>query len=69
MPDQTKQTRHWHNIIDTLKHACAAGRRAADVDDGVLDALASCFDDICSLVDGFVKQGVLTVCSTTATAA
>jgi hypothetical protein len=27
------------------------------VDDGVLDALASCFDDICSLVDGFVKQG------------
>jgi hypothetical protein len=35
----------------------AAGRRGVEIDDGVLDALASCFDDICSLVDGFVKQG------------
>lgn len=44
------------DVLVVLEHA---GRRGAAVDDGVLDALASCFDEICSLVDGFVKQGWL----------
>jgi hypothetical protein len=56
-PSLPPQATHTIRTQQGLCCAFHAGRRGVEVEDGVLDALASCFDDICSLVDGFVKQG------------
>eukprot|EP00877_Chromochloris_zofingiensis_P014320 jgi/Chrzof1/9141/Cz03g37130.t1 len=50
---------------DVVRILDSAGRKGAAIDDNMLCALSSCFEDVCGLVEGFCKEGwfLLVVCN------